>query len=114
MTGIPPMSSRWAPSATPVVTSLPSGVHAGTPVRISTHSGSVSVRSRVADPSAGSNAYTSIRRWSRGITAISGGPPADQCAATRYSQSVCDTSTRLPSSPTNDSDTSALAVPAAG
>ena len=83
VTSLSSTMSRYPPWLTPIRTSLPSGVHAGTPCAISTQTSSVSVASSVVAPVSGSTERNSTRFWSRLCSAISGGPAALQCAVTR-------------------------------
>ena len=114
-----PTSSRRAPpaSATQAIRSSPSAspVRAGTPGTMSSHRGSVSSRSTVVAPVAGSAASSRITRWSRLSTTISGSP-VSQLTVTRYGNAAppVSTATMRPSSPASSSETSALGVPAEG
>ncbi len=67
-----PSSSRRAPSASAAHAIRPSLVRAGTPDTMSTHFGSVSSRSSVVSPVAGSAWSSRIRRCSRLCTTSSG------------------------------------------
>ena len=112
-----PSSRRRAWSASAVQAIRPSLVLAGTPGTMSSHFGSVSSRISVVSPLAGSAWSSRTRRWSRLCTTSSGSAAfPDQLTVTRYGNSARSqrTSAWLPSSRANSSDTSALAVPAAG
>ena len=78
-----PTSSRRVPPESAVQAIRPPPVRAGTPGTMSTHRGSVSSRSTVVAPVAGSAASSRITRWSRLCTTISGSPPASQATVTR-------------------------------